>query len=161
MWQHGTGSEYSRLLDSTRELSDPASARARGRLVSKLFSRQVSSLHTNHVRDFFVAIMWRSTQTISAGICQCANGERYSEIVYSMMASITSASRTKRKAASNSFVPGFYRALNEQCSAKSATCTTAVQSECNLRLPANAEEGLPSHCFLVERLISTKRNKVI
>ena len=80
-------------------------------------------------------------------------------IAKSMMASIASASRSKRKAASNSFVPGFYRALNEQCSAKSAT--TAVQSEGNLRLPANTEEGLPSDCFLVERVVSARRNKVM
>ena len=75
------------------------------------------------------------------------------------MASIASASRSKRKAASNSFVPGFYRALNAPCSANSAT--TSVQSRCNLRLPANAENGLPTDCFLVERITSTRRNKVI
>lgn len=82
-------------------------------------------------------------------------------IAKSMMASIASASRSKRKVASNSFVPKFYRALNEQCSSQSSV--TAVQSEdsYSLRLPANTEDGLPSNCFLMERVISTKRKKVM
>ena len=83
-------------------------------------------------------IHFRKHVIIIIFISQCANGERYSKIVYSMMASIASASRSKRKAASNSFVPGFYRALNEQCSAMSATTVVVRESECNLRLPANA-----------------------
>ena len=71
-------------------------------------------------------------------------------------------SRSRRAASRTSFIPGFYRALHSQ-----STAAVSVDERPNrrLRLPdvtetARAEAELPRGCFLVERLIATRKNKV-
>ena len=80
------------------------------------------------------------------------------------VASRSARARRSRKAASNSFVSGFYRSLNAQSSADldSPSTSAARMIRSNLRLPTNHTAGdeLPSDCFLVERVISTRRHKV-
>ena len=81
------------------------------------------------------------------------------------VASTSARARRSRKAASNSFVSGFYHALNAQSSAdldSPSTRSAARMIRSNLRLPTNHTAGdeLPSDCFLVERVISTRRHKV-
>ena len=68
--------------------------------------------------------------------------------------------RTRRTASSCSYNPGFYRALNNGDNI-SADLTQASASQ-SLRLPADTTlTELPSDCFLVERVIASRRRKVI
>ena len=80
------------------------------------------------------------------------------------VASTSARARRSRKAASNSFVSGFYRALNAQSSAdvESPSTSATRMTRLNLRLPTcdTAGDELPSDCFLVERVICTRRYKV-
>ena len=65
--------------------------------------------------------------------------------------------------ASSSFVPGFYRALNARSSADSSLAVS-LSEHSNLTLPRNDDTGdadLPSDCFLVERVISARGQKVV
>ena len=78
------------------------------------------------------------------------------------VASGNAGTRRLRSAASSSFVPGFYRALNARSSADLGSAASTERS--NLTLPTNADTGdadLPSDCFLVERVISARRHKVV
>ena len=72
-----------------------------------------------------------------------------------------STSRARRAASSSSFLPGFYRALHSQTE---ANCFTAQPTLCpRLTLPqvaGSADLELPQGCYLVERLIATRKNKV-
>ena len=70
-----------------------------------------------------------------------------------IMASISA--RAKQNAARSSFVPGFYWAL----SSAATESNLAATSQPNLMLPN--EEDLPFDCFLVERIISARRHKVL
>ena len=68
--------------------------------------------------------------------------------------------RTRRTASSCSYNPGFYRALNNGDNI-SADLIQASASQ-SLRLPADTTvTELPSDCFLVERVIASRRRKVI
>ena len=68
-------------------------------------------------------------------------------------------SRAIRKTSTSSYTSGFYRALNAYSSADSAMHMLMQQSSSTLRLATDSDE-LPPGCFLVERLISTRRHKV-
>ncbi len=72
-----------------------------------------------------------------------------------------STSRARKAASRSSFVPGFYRALHSQTA---ANCFTATERpSLGLTLPqvaGAADPELPLGCYLVERLIATRKNKV-
>ena len=82
------------------------------------------------------------------------------------MATIATArcSRARRRAASStSFIPGFYIALNSQTSADCSVCTINERPK-SLSLLSQvtgaADLELPPGCYLVERLIAVRKNKV-
>lgn len=80
------------------------------------------------------------------------------------VASGSAGTRRLRSAASISFVPGFYRALNARSSADFNSSAVSSERRSNLTLPTNSDTGdaaLPSDCFLVERVISSRRHKVV
>ena len=64
--------------------------------------------------------------------------------------------RSRRTTATSSFVPGFYRTLNSDVKALSST--SAIQSN-TLALSTSGDQ-LPDGCFLVERVITTRKHKV-
>ena len=78
--------------------------------------------------------------------------------------STSARARWSRKAASSSLVSGFYRALNAQSSAdvESPSTSATRMTRLNLRLPTyyTAGDELPSDCFLVERVICTRRQSI-
>lgn len=63
----------------------------------------------------------------------------------------------RRKASSDSFAPGFYHALDAYSSADMDVMQACPSS--SLRLATDSDE-LPAGCFLVERLISMRKQKV-
>ena len=65
--------------------------------------------------------------------------------------------RVRRKASSYNYTPGFYHALDAYSSADVDVMQSYSPSI--LQLAIYSEE-LPAGCFLVERLISTRRHKV-
>ena len=81
------------------------------------------------------------------------------------MATVTTArcSGARRAASSSSFIPGFYRALNSQTSAMPDGPLKTKRKQ-NLSLPVAEDVGtsqeLPPGCYLVERVIAARRNKV-
>lgn len=69
--------------------------------------------------------------------------------------------RARRSAASASFTPGYYKALSF------VGCNPEAEPECSptdlsLRLPSQSTgpEQLPPDCFLVERVVATRKHKV-
>ena len=86
-----------------------------------------------------------------------------------LMANIATAScsRARRAASTASFSPGFYRALNSQTSAIDNCCSSNVTGRpkaTGLILPEEvagaSDSELPPGCYLVERLIAVRKNKV-
>lgn len=72
-----------------------------------------------------------------------------------------SSSRARRAASRSSFIPGFYRALHSQSAAISFTATSRVNPGLNLpEVSGAADPELPQGCYLVERLIAARKNKV-
>ena len=91
-------------------------------------------------------------------VCELAYTRLVVSIYIREMEVVTTNSRAKRTASKDSYVPGFYRSLNARSSADStAPLDSDPASQC-LRLPHNSE--LPSNCFIVERVIFSRKFKV-
>ena len=69
------------------------------------------------------------------------------------------SSRARRNASSSSFTPGFYRALDTHSSADLDVMQSCSSPASTLRIATDYDE-LPSGCYLVERLISMRKQKV-
>ena len=82
------------------------------------------------------------------------------------VAAANSSSRSRRVASRSSFLPGFYKALHSRTAADSFTASRVDErSGRHLSLPevsgaAGVEAELPSGCYLVERVIAARKNKV-
>lgn len=86
----------------------------------------------------------------------------YADCIRSVpMASVATASysRARRAASSASFSPGFYRALNSQTSANCSMVTKATSLILH-QVAGASDSELPPGCYLVERLIATRKKKV-
>ena len=65
--------------------------------------------------------------------------------------------RSRRTSATSSFVPGFYRTLNGDVDASSSTSTIQPNT---LELSSTGDL-LPDCCFLVERVVTIRKHKVL
>lgn len=65
--------------------------------------------------------------------------------------------RTRRNASSESYSPGFYRALNNSGTVTSADLSSRDSPQ---SLTISDANELPSNCFLVDRVIAKRRCKV-
>ena len=65
--------------------------------------------------------------------------------------------RSRRTSAMSSFVPGFYRTLNGDVDASRST--SAIQP--NTLALCSTGDQLPDGCFLVERVITMRKHKVL
>ena len=78
----------------------------------------------------------------------------------------SSSSRSTRVASRSSFLPGFYKALHSRTAADCFTASRVDErSSRHLSLSevsgaAGAEAELPPGCYLVERVIAARKNKV-
>ena len=83
-------------------------------------------------------------------------------------AAASSSSRSRRAASRSSFLPGFYRALHSRTAADCFTANRVDELSSRhhfISLPevsgaADAEAELPPGCYLVERVIAARKNKV-
>ena len=81
-------------------------------------------------------------------------------------AAASSSSRSRRAASRRSFLPGFYRALHSHTAADCFTANRVDErSSRHLSLPevsgaAGTGAELPPGCYLVERMVAARKNKV-
>ena len=75
-------------------------------------------------------------------------------------ATACSSSRCRRVASRSSFLPGFYRALHSRAVADCFTANRVDDRHLSLPEVSVAEAELPPGCYLVERVIAARKNKV-